>query len=269
MTFQSVEFENSGRVLHSEIQSLENTKNVRPNDQRRVRERRWEPAVKRTDLRRKLIQYRDEFLGETSLDQLKSELVRFASLSAIEKNTYLLKTSREIENRILTTHGTDHFGIHFNLHGGQANNYIDGGGIRATRGDISLQYGSGSTDDRVYYYRIPDYSIYQALNDTNPAIFGPLASRTRMGSVVSLFDVGSKMIAKQLSNKQLVDHSAIFTSFPDKDGPGFHGFSTELYLMPPIELWESRWTKLIGRSLSRDEETLVALRAIELYSTQL
>ncbi len=188
----------------------------------------------------------------------RDEVVRLRELnSKSEKQAYVREAGQKILDEIKRRRGTDNIGFHFNLHGGTAQGYVDGGGIRATMGDIANNYSMhGDKNLKVYFFQSKKVALYDILNERNPAmLFFP----SRMGSVVSLFRLDAPELAQALADGRIQNFGAISMDFH-----GMRGVPYSAFLAPPLDVFHQTAKRIgIKGGLSRDEETLAVMRYIE------
>lgn len=167
------------------------------------------------------------------------------------------QVGEEIVGRIQRERGTANIGFHYNLHGGQAEGYVEGGGIRATMGDIALNYTMhGDRSYKVYFFQSKEFALYDVLDERNPNLFSG-----RMGSVLNVFRLDSPFMEAGLKNGAITNFGKISADF---DTARLWGIPYETYLAPPLDVFYNVSAKMgfAGR-LSRDEETLAVMRYLE------
>jgi hypothetical protein len=178
--------------------------------------------------------------------------------SKVSKEEYLRKVGAEIVEKLKARHGAKELGFHYNLHGGQIDGYVDGDGIHATMGDIALNY-SPMTADRnykVYMFRSEHVNLYDVLNESNPAM---LLFPSRMGHVFMVIRTDSAKLEQGRKDGGVLRESQISIDF---DTSKLRGVPYEAYLVPPAEIFKVPKSLKLGK-LSRDEQTLAAMRYIE------
>lgn len=187
-------------------------------------------------------------------EPLESELAALRALATKERRReFLRRAGEEIVERLKTRGGSAELGFHYNLHGGQAREYAAAGMIRATRGDIALQYDMHAKPvDKVYFFR-SGVNLYDILDESHPQM---LLFPSRMGSVLILF----RADAPALQSSGVQNPSAISLDF---DSAKLRGVPYEAFLAPPLEVFSGTAKKLGLGKLSRDEETLATMRLIE------
>jgi len=162
--------------------------------------------------------------------------------------------------------GVEELGFHFNHHGGQADQYVKAGGLRAARGDISNNYLS--------YRHNLNYSVYMfRSSQQNPAdVLGEVNSdgglltaffSGRMGWVLNVFAVDSPSLNAIRDAGGVSDPRGAAMNFSKSwlDKSGMIGVPYRSYLFPPVDLFSGRLKKTyreLGR-IRREEETLMAL----------
>lgn len=188
---------------------------------------------------------------------LGPELERLAALSKEERPRYLREVGDEIVARLKARHKTEEIGFHYNLHGGRPEQYVEAGGIRATMGDIALQYSMhGDRSYKVYFFRSSQHSLYELLSERHPNLVS-----SRMGDVLMLFKVDG-FIKRSLESGVARNLGAISVDFDETKLPRMIGVPKEDFLGAPLSVF-SGTAKRLGRKLSRDEETLAVMRYIE------
>lgn len=151
--------------------------------------------------------------------------------------------------------GSANLGFHFNLHGGRRDDYV-GQGIRATMGDIALNYSThGDRNYKVYFFQSQQHSLFALLDEGNPAI---LLFPSRMGHVLNIFKLDAPEIEAAKAAGRIRNHGAISMDFH-----GMNGVPYSAYTAPPLEVFNGTKRKLGVKRLSRDEETLATIRFLE------
>jgi hypothetical protein len=188
----------------------------------------------------------------------RAEIARLRTLSSKDAvRDSVRRTGQEIVSRIAAARGTQNIGFHFNLHGGTADGYVKGGGIRATMGDIANNYSMhGDRNLKVYFFQSKNVPLYDVLNEKNPAI---LLFPSRMGSTLSLFRLDGPEITQAVQDGRIKNAGGISMDFH-----GMRGVPYSAFLAPPLDVFNSVAKKIgfKGR-LSRDEETMAVMRYIE------
>lgn len=162
--------------------------------------------------------------------------------------------------RILKARGASNLGFHFNLHGGHRDDYV-GKGIRATKGDIALNYTmNGDANDKVYFFQTAKHSLYDILDEKNPQI---MLFPSRMGSALNVFDLDAPELAAARADGRIKNYSDISMDFH-----GMRGVPYSTYLAPPLEVFSGVGKKIGVKGLSRDEETLATVRYLEAALTR-
>ena len=169
---------------------------------------------------------------------------------------YVRAEADKVLERIKGVHGSANIGFHYNLHGGQREQYVEGGGIRATMGDIALQYTmNGDRNYKVYFFQSANHSLYDVLNERNPQ---PMISR--MGSVLMLFRRDSEYLKNAEATGAAARAGDISLDF---DTSKAWGIPYDTFLAPPLDVFNGVARKTGQKRLSRDEETLAVVRYIE------
>ncbi|MBI4237717.1 MAG: hypothetical protein HY696_04780 [Deltaproteobacteria bacterium] len=175
------------------------------------------------------------------------------------RRQYLQQVGGEILARI----GPRQIGWHYNLHGGGVVQYMEAGGIRATRGDIAAIDSMRVPPEQVYFFSSPQLSLDRILDERNP---GTLFGNTRMGTVLIPFDLHADCLEAARRAGIIADETEISLTF-DADAAARQraslGIPAEAFLTPPLTVFEQVATRLGLPRLSRDEETLAVMRYIE------
>lgn len=200
---------------------------------------------------------RDDFWARSAAPT-REEIAHLRGLkSKAEAAAYVRGTGQDIIARIESARGTGNIGFHYNLHGGTTADYVKGGGIRATMGDIANNYSMhGDRNLKVYFFQSKNVALYDILNEKNPAI---LFFPSRMGSTLSLFRLDAPELIQAIADGRIKDAGAISMDFH-----GMPGVPYSAFLAPPLDVFNGVAKKIgfKGR-LSRDEETLAVMRYIE------
>lgn len=253
MSFSSILIEGAGKVHFSKLKELE----VLDKSHRKFKNR----VKDYTDLKQKEL----NFFNENQ--QFRDEVASFQKLSLEEKIIENKRIARVLELKMKTLGGSETLGFHFNLHGGVAIDYIEAGGIKASKAaDIALQYGDRHAilDAQTYFFRTKsDMSLYDVISMGDMrSVFNKSG---RMGSVLNIFKVDAKYFQDALTQGQIKDTGLSFIfkeSFLQKQKTSI-GIPYETYLMPPVELYS--YKKFGFSKLSRDDIDFLALKQIEFY----
>lgn len=200
---------------------------------------------------------KEDFWAKTA-EPTRAEIEKLRALkSKAEAQAYVRKAGQEILARLQAKHGTENLGFHFNLHGGTAEGYVQGGGIRATMGDIANNYTMhGDKNLKVYFFQSKNVPLYDVLNESNPAM---LMFPSRMGGVLSVFRLDSPELKAAMADGRIKNFGNISMDFH-----GMRGVPYSSYIAPPIEVFHGTAKKLgVKGRLSRDEETLAVMRYLE------
>ncbi len=161
--------------------------------------------------------------------------------------------------------GDGDVGFHYNLNGGLRHQYVEGGGIRASLGDIAVTVGMTrhQGQKQVYFFRLKKMSVRQILEAQNMKV---LLKKTRMGNALVIFNPHHQLLEQAKAQGLItMDADILFEFDESKRRQGqFVGVPREAFLLPPLSVFD-RYKKILGMSLSWDEETLVAMRYIESY----
>jgi hypothetical protein len=224
----------------------------------------------REEARRKYFEFlKTDFMAQKK-DAAEAEVLHLRTLpNDAERVSYLKKEADLIVQKIQKKYGTTNIGFHYNLHGGRGQDYVDGGGLKISRGDISVQYGGGALGERIYLFQSSKTNLFDILNSENPSrIFGG-----RMGSDLNIFNLDHAQIQRAKKENGIVNFSDIFMEFDpawvakqewNAVDNGRVGIPYETYLVPPMRVFTDLKKRYQGiKKLSRHEETLLTLREIE------
>lgn len=183
------------------------------------------------------------------------ETLRARNLSKADFKEHVRSAARAALARMQAAAGTNNIGFHYNLHGGQREQYV-GKGIHATMGDIALQYSMhGDRNQKVYFFQSMQTELYDLLNESHPQM---LLFPSRMGSALNLFNVDAPEILAAKADGKIRNHGAISMDFH-----GMGGVPYSTYLAPPVEVFHRTAKKVGLKKLTRDEETLATIRYLE------
>ncbi len=281
-----VSFNSKGTPLEGEVisHSFEEIK-IRGNDGKdyRIKRKRagelteLSPPSDRNSLAHQLWELRKKtrLSGQTDLwpdirSAVQAEIEQIRLMSKSDRKAYLERVGDGVVGKLKQKYGHDEFGFHFNLHGGILEEYVDRGGIMISRGDIALNYGGGDPNYKVYFFRSSNVSLYQLLSEGNPQLYGA----GRMGSVLMVFPYDSDYIRKGMKEKGIRSPSSISLDFDEnwvgKQEISRHtgtavGIPATEFLAPPAEVFVGMRKKVGMGGLSRDEETLAAMRFLERF----
>ena len=188
-----------------------------------------------------------------------------AARSEIERLRGEKKTKAEVKEyvraeadaavaRILAARRMTNLGLHYNLHGGAREGYLNG--INATMGDIALNYTiHGDRNYKVYFFQTEKYRLYDILNESNPA---QLVFPSRMGNNLSVFDLNAPPLVAARSDGRIKNFGQISMDFH-----GMKGVPYSAFLAPPLEVFHGTAKRIGMKKLTRDEETLATVRYLE------
>lgn len=179
-----------------------------------------------------------------------------------ERRQYVQRIGDDVGRRLQGTANGPDIGFHFNLHGGAPEQYLGAGGILASRGDIVALEGGRVPSEQVYYFRLATTRLFDLLNEREP---GSGFFNTRMGNVLVPFDLHADAIERARRAHVITDETDISLTFdtraatqhPDRLFPGIPAAS---FLTPPLLLFTRIAAQLGLPRISRDEETLAAMR---------
>lgn len=221
------------------------------------------------EARKKYLEFLNTDFISPQKEALTAEITRLRAMpDRATRETYLKAEADAILARIEERLGTSNIGFHFNLNGGVGRDYIDGGGLKISRGDVALQYGSGDLAEKVYLFQSRHANLYDVLDSTNPK----LIAGGRMGSELNIFNLDHEYFAVAVREGGILKENSISFDFnPDwlagreiNTGRATPiGIPYMTYLAPPIQVFRGfRGLSELGR-LSRMEETLITMRQIE------
>lgn len=183
------------------------------------------------------------------------EEARAAKLGKAAFKEYVTKEADAAIERIKRARGVSNIGFHFNLHGGQRKDYV-GTGIRATMGDIAARYDmNADRNQKVYFFQSAKHGGFVPLDASNGEI---LFLPSRMGHALNLFDLDAPELAAARADGRIKNFGEISMDFH-----GMRGVPYSAYLAPPVEVFIGTAKKVGLKKLTRDEETLAALRFLE------
>lgn len=169
---------------------------------------------------------------------------------------YVGLQAAEAMERMKKAAGSENLGFHYNLHGGQREEYV-GKGIRATMGDIALNYtiSGGDRNYKVYFFQSKETGLYELLDERNPQI---MLFPSRMGSALNVFKLDAPELEAAKKDGRIKNFGGISMDFHGMDGVPYSA-----YAAPPLQVFD-RVAKNVGiGKLSRDEETLATIRYLE------
>lgn len=216
------------------------------------------------------------------MNVIAPEVREFERANKFVQLAHLERVSDAVGSKIEGAYGVSSFGMHFNLNGGSPLDYITGGGVFAGKGsnDTVVNFKSGSvpldqlaTDPEVYFYRSEATTLFEALNRGNSRL-GPLwnaiLKNTRMGNVLVLFSLDSAEWKAEKESGELISATSNSMSFDERkvarsSNSQLIGIKSSKFLLPPIPLYGYDVAALGIRRLSRNANTLIALRQIEFW----
>jgi hypothetical protein len=197
---------------------------------------------------------------------LFGELQKFQKFSELEAKEHLQAVSKQVEDKLRSNLGHSRIGAHFNLHGGQKESYVSGGGIRAQVGDSGLQHGfSRDFHRKVYFFNLENRSLLETLSERNP---DHLFRKVRMGRVLILFNLEHESLKLAQNLSVSFGETAISLNFDEAKAQEFslfHGIPVQSFLSSPLRVFESGDRPESLRRLSWDEETLITLHFLDIF----
>ncbi len=183
------------------------------------------------------------------------EGLRARKLSKADLAAYVKSEADAAIARIKAARGIANMGFHYNLHGGQREEYV-GVGIRATMGDIALRYDMNADRNyKVYFFQSGEHGGYVPLDSKHGE---HLFASIRMGFALSLFDLDAPSLKEARADGRIKNFGSISMDFH-----GLGGVPYETYLAPPVEVFRNTSKKVGMGKLSWDEETLATVRYLE------
>jgi hypothetical protein len=252
------EFRLKPKKAHSELTLLSP-----PRETESLAHRLWE-------LRKKTRLSTQDDLWPELRPKIQEEIESLRSLPKAERTTFVRKAADRVLDDLKRRYGSEELGFHYNLHGGILEDYVDRGGIMITQGDIALQYGRGDANYKVYFFRSSNVSLYDLLNEGNPQLYG----HGRMGNVIMTFPYDSEYIRQGMKEKGILRPSSISLDFDEnwvrkqeisKQTGTLIGIPATEFIAPPADIFNGMKKKVGMGSLSRDEETLAAVRYLEQF----
>jgi hypothetical protein len=222
---------------------------------------------------------REERTWNELTGKLREEVLWFRGLSRMERLAHLEEVGRKATQRILDHFGIAAIGAHYNLHGGQREQFVESGGLLASYGgDIEWNHNPQATKPRwgTYLFETGSVSLLEILNESNPSLpFLP----SRMGHVLVLFDVEGPFIQRARAEGGASTRVGTFQEFnprwlsaqPVNAGRNewnLIGYPWAEFLAPPLRVFDGL-SRRVGLRLSRAEENLVTLRYLESLLLQL
>ncbi|MFN7684712.1 MAG: hypothetical protein ACK5QT_04790 [Oligoflexia bacterium] len=202
------------------------------------------------------------------ISSLRSEIAELRKLKVEAQKLYLKQVGERILEDLKIQYGVQDIGFHFNLNGGSIEEYVDGGGIIASRGDVALNYGTGDTNSKIYFFRSSLSNLYEILDEPNPK----LLMGGRMGSVLTAFRLDSAYLKHGVAEGGIRNATPISLDF-DEDwiskqevsrwtgkAVGIPAFD---FVGLPASVFTYPTQRLVLGRLSRDEQTLLTMRYLE------
>ncbi len=186
------------------------------------------------------------------------ELAEFRNASPAMRKSLILEAERRFEDVLDEKIGHHDVGFHFNLHGGSADSYVEGGGIYYSAKTPESYFAGNPSDfippresltpkSFVYFFNARHYAPFELLNE-RPSLW-----QSRYGTVLVLFDMRA---VERHHQDRIVGETPISFIFADtpKKGPSSHvAVPSEYFLIEPISIFklakkqitDSRWPKRI------------------------
>ena len=208
-------------------------------------------------------------------DSLADEITRLREMPKKEREPYLRQIGDEILEKAKQKHGTDNIGFHYNLNGGYVQDFLDGGGLLISKGDIQLAYGGGDSNEKIFFFPSRNYSLFDILNELNPK----LINAGRMGNVLTTFRLDGDWVKRAKTEGGVTAESTVSFDFSEDwlrkqpmakflEQPRV-GIPASEYIAPPVVVF-SHLRKRVGMgALTRNEETLATMRYLEYVWTRL
>jgi hypothetical protein len=221
---------------------------------------------------------REERTWKELARELREEVLWFRGLSRADRQAHLEQVDRVATQRILDHFGIAAIGAHYNLHGGQREQFVESGGILASYGgDIELNHNPHAKPRwGTYLFETGRVSLLEILNESNPSMpFLP----SRMGHVLVLFDVEGPFIERARAEGGASTRVGAFQEFnprwlsaepvnAGRNDWNLIGYPWSEFLAPPLRVFDGL-SRRVGLRLSRAEENLVTLRYLESILLQL
>ncbi len=197
------------------------------------------------------------------------EITSLRQLPARAKTQAIIDTGQDIVKRLQAKHHSERLGFHYNLHGGQAQDYV-ATGIRASyAADIATHYDPFAPRRlQTYFFNSADYTLYDILQARHPQNF-----LMRMGSNLIVFPLDSNYFKTAHKEGGIVEEASIYLHFngnwlhkyaTDHGLPSAVGIPSSEFLAPPLRVFDGTRGKLKAPfRLSREEETLAHMRFLE------
>ena|GEM_PF-3008231 len=208
-------------------------------------------------------------------DSLAAEIAQLRKMTKNEREGYLRRVGDRIVEEAKQKHGTGNIGFHYNLNGGYVQDFLEGGGLLISKGDIQLVYGSGDANEKVFFFQSARDSLFDILNQPNPKLIGA----GRMGNVLTTFRLDGDWVKRAKAEGGITGESTVSFDFSEswiRRQPSAKilnqprvGIPASEYLAPPTVVF-SHLRKRVGMgALTRNEETLATMRYLEYLWTRL
>ncbi|MBI3298427.1 MAG: hypothetical protein HYZ75_09710 [Elusimicrobia bacterium] len=187
------------------------------------------------------------------------ELAKLRAMPKAERAAYLRGVGEQVVTAVKKLHKTEEIGFHYNLHGGRPDQYLEGGGIKATMGNIAIQYDMNADRAyKVYMFRSSEHNLYDLLSERHPNLIS-----SRMGDVLIPFRLDSGFLRQAFITGLARNPTAISIDFDEGRLPKMIGIPKDTFLSEPLLVFDRVSTRLDAGRLSRDEETLAVMRYLE------
>ncbi len=200
---------------------------------------------------------------------LVAEVRELRRLKSAAKTQAIVDIGQAIIKKIEAKYHTSRLGFHYNLHGGQARDYVAGGIRASSTADIATHYDPRAPRRlQTYFFNSGDHTLYEILSARHPQNFF-----MRMGFVMIVFPLDSHYFKTAQAEGGILDSQAIYLHFNGnwlnayakaKGLPYSVGIPSSEFLTPPLSVFDGTGRKLQAPiSLGREEETLAHMRFLE------
>lgn len=219
----------------------------------------------KSEIEKSIDQAEDLFWSQRS-QELKANILEQRSIGPWATHSASDELSAEVTDllKLIVGQNAD-VGFHYNLNGGQAHEYLERGGIKASLGDIaansSMNIGRGTYNPLVYFFRLSESSPKQILDTKN---LKNAFLRTRMGSTLIIFNTHHPKILSMANSGFISETESIYFEFdPELRSQGdYLGVPKQAFLSSPIRIFQN-YKKYVGFKLTWDEQTYISLFLIK------